>query len=73
MPDKTTEERLATLEAQVQGLASSVAEQILDPAYRLEWGMLDEDPEPRWIAVYDWKRDPSHPLHQRGKGAETHA
>lgn len=68
MPDATIEERLATLEAQVQGLADHIAEDIhgWDARYKMRWGLLDEDPEPTWMQEYDWHRDPHHPLHQAG-------
>lgn len=70
MPDRMVEKRLETLEAQVQGLAEVVHEHLygLTPAHRLHWGLSDEDPEPQWFELYDWKLDPSHPLHAKAVG-----
>ena len=67
MSDRTIEKRRATLEAQVQGLADFVHEQLYipHPAYRLEWSLIDDEPEPQWSRTYDWKLDPSHPLHTK--------
>lgn len=68
MPDKTTEERLATLEAQVQGLANHIAEEVhgWDDSWRMGWIPIDEEGlEMQWAQVYDWERDPQHPLHQK--------
>lgn len=70
MPDPTTTERLATLEAQVQGLADLVYEVLYGthPAYRIKWTLIADEPEPQWIRLYDWKLDPSHPLHAKAAG-----
>ncbi len=65
MPDKTPEERIAVLEAQVQGLAAHIAAEVHGwETYTLEWAAVDEMPSPGWVRVYDWKLDPRHPLYQ---------
>src|SRR5215210_6895496 len=31
---------------------------------RMEWALIDDAAEPWWSQVYNWRRDPTHPLHQ---------
>lgn len=69
MPKQSLEQRVAALEKQMQGLADHIAEDVHGwgrrPGYRMEWALIDEEPEPQWAQIYNWVDDPSHPLHQR--------
>ena len=67
MPDTTIEERLATLEAQMQGLADHLAEEVhrWGTAYRMEWALIDDATEREWSQIYNWRLDPAHPLHRK--------
>jgi len=70
--DTTIEERLATLEGQMQGLADHLAEEVHrgGTGYRMEWALIDDATEREWSQIYDWRLDPSHPLHRKvGNGA----
>ena len=72
MPDKSPEERLATLEAQVQGIADEIVKIYgWRPGYSMSWSLLGDDPEPQWLQLYNWRDDPTHPLHEKTGGGSA--